>query len=332
MMTDAARAVTGDAGRRAIRARAIDLAGRYAAAATTLAVLLFAAAVTPSFYRPGNLYSVAIQAAVLGVVVVGQTLVLLIRGLDMSVSAVMGLSAAIVVASATGASSMRMLLLAAVIAVAVGLANGLLVTKRNVPPFIATFAMLILVGGARLAYTHGQTSGSVPSWVRALGSGAVLGVPLALITWVALGLAAFVMLRFTVWGRWVYAAGTNPEAARHSGVPVDRVVVAAFVLASLCALLGGLMLSGFLGYVDQGLGVDANLNSIAAAIIGGVAFSGGRGGVLGAAIGALLLTILVNVVVVAGLAVHWEYVVEGAVLVVAVTIQGLRDRWVSAGS
>jgi ribose/xylose/arabinose/galactoside ABC-type transport system permease subunit len=99
------------------------------------------------------------------------------------------------------------------------------------------------------------------------------------------------------------------------------------VICALCALIGGLLLSGYLGYVDQTVGNNVGLNSITAAIIGGVAFSGGRGGPIGSAIGAVLMTVLVNVVVVAGLAEYWQYIVVGVALVLAVTIQGLRDRW-----
>jgi len=128
-------------------------------------------------------------------------------------------------------------------------------------------------------------------------------------------------------GAWIHAAGANPEAARYSGVPVGAVTVSAYVVCAVCAMVAGLLLSGYLGYVDQNLGLNGNLNSIVTAIIGGVAFSGGRGGVMGATIGAVLLTVLVNLVVVAGLAVYWQLIATGLVLVLAVTIQGLRDRW-----
>lgn len=105
------------------------------------------------------------------------------------------------------------------------------------------------------------------------------------------------------------------------------MTVSAYVVCAVCAMVAGLLLSGYLGYVDQNLGLNGNLNSIVTAIIGGVAFSGGRGGVMGATIGAVLLTVLVNLVVVAGLAVYWQLIATGLVLVLAVTIQGLRDRW-----
>lgn len=316
------------AGRRtSTRVTVIDWLSRYAAVSTTAVVLAVAVVATPSFYSSGNLRTVTLQASVLGVVVLGQTLALLVRGLDMSVSAVVALTGVVAVtATASGAYASSLLTVAA-LATVVGLANGLLITWRKVPPFVATFAMLIVIGGARLAYTHGQTSGSVPAWLRTLGSGSLLGVPIPAIIWVGLGAILWFALAHTTWGRYIYSVGANPEAARHGGVPVGLVTVSAYVLCALCAMLAGLMLSGYLGYVDQNLGANVNLNSIAAAIVGGVAFSGGRGGVLGAAVGALLLTILINLVVVAGLPIYWQLIAQGLVLVFAVTIQGLRDRW-----
>ena len=211
-------------------------------------------------------------------------------------------------------------------ALAVGLVNGLLVTWRRVPPFVATFAMLIVVNGARLAYSRGQSAGSAPAWVSELGSGAIAGLPIPVAIWLVLFLILAVALRWTTWGRWLYAAGTNREAARHAGVPVSLVVTSTYFVTAAAAALAGILLSGHVGYVDNTLGINHNLNSMAAAIIGGVAFSGGRGGVFGSAMGALLLTIMVNLLVVMGFDLFWQQIVQGAVLVIAVLIQGLRQR------
>jgi ribose/xylose/arabinose/galactoside ABC-type transport system permease subunit len=303
-----------------------DWLSRYAAGTTLVVLLLVAAVVTPSFYSSGNIRTVALQTSVIGVVVLGQTVALLVRGLDMSVNSVVAFSGVLVVSAGKPGMVVWFLLLAVLIAAVVGLANGLLVTWRAVPPFIATFAMLIVVGGVRPAYTHGQTSGSVPSWLRQLGAGSVAGVPVPVIVWLVMAVLLWAALRGTHWGRWIYASGTSPEAARHAGVPVAPVMVSAYVLCALCAMVAGLLLSGYLGYVDQNLGANLNLNSLTAAIVGGVSFSGGRGSVWGASIGAVLMAVLVNVVVVAGLPAYWQYIAMGVVLVLAVAIQGLRDR------
>lgn len=308
--------------------RAVDLAGQWAAPVASLVVLLFAALLVPNFYDPGNLTTVAIQAAVLGIVAVGQMLVLLVAGLDLSVNAVLGLGAVIVIANQQGFSPVTVLE-ALGIALGVGLANGLLVAWRKVPPFIATFGMLIFVQGARLAYTHGQASGNVPNWLRVVGIGQIGPLPNATLAWIVILLLAGGILTATRYGRYVYAVGANYEAARYAGVPTREVVVACYVACSVLALIAGLVLSGYIGYVDQRLGTDFNVNSIAAAIIGGTTFSGGRGNPVGTAAGAILLSILLDLVVVAGLPINWQLAVQGAVLVVATAIQGMRGHLLS---
>jgi ribose transport system permease protein len=308
--------------------RTVDLAGQWAAPVASAVVLLLAAVFVPKFYEPGNLTTVAIQASVLGIVAVGQMLVLLVAGLDLSVNAVLGLGAVIVISNQQGFSVLTVLE-AFGIAVAVGLANGLLVAWRKVPPFIATFGMLIFVGGARLAYTHGQASGNVPSWLRVVGIGQLGFMPNAAQAWILILLLVGGILLFTRYGRYVYAVGANSEAARYAGVPTREVVVACYIACSVLALVGGLVLSGYIGYVDQRLGTDFNVNSIASAIVGGTTFSGGRGNPLGTAAGAILLSILLDLVVVAGISINWQLAVQGVVLVLATAIQGMRGHLLS---
>jgi ribose/xylose/arabinose/galactoside ABC-type transport system permease subunit len=309
--------------------RTVDLIGQWAAPGATLLVLLVAALAVQAFFRPANLTTVAIQVAVLGIVAIGQTLVLLVRGIDLSVNSVLALGAVIVVQTESGGSTAATFLEACLLALLIGLANGLLVTKRRVPPFIATFGMLVFVAGARLAYTSGQASGTVPDWMRAIGVGQLGFIPAATILWLAITALISAILHLTRFGRWVYAVGGNPAAARYAGLPVDAVVIACYATCSLLALVAGLVLSGYIGYVDLRLGSDFNLNSIAAAIVGGTTFTGGRGHLLGTAAGVILLTVLLNLVVVAGLPINWQFAMQGLVLIVATAIQGFRERLLS---
>src|SRR5581483_7209967 len=136
----------------------------------------------------------------------------------------------------------------------------LLIAWRKVPPFIATFGMLIFVSGARLAYTHGQASGNVPAWLRVIGIGQLGPIPNALLAWILIALLVGGVLTFTRYGRFVYAVGADPEAARYAGVPTREVVLACYVVCSLLALCAGLVLSGYIRYVDQRLGTDFNVN------------------------------------------------------------------------
>ncbi|MGH2655399.1 MAG: ABC transporter permease [Actinomycetota bacterium] len=306
--------------------RAVDWASRYAVYAFIAIVLVVAGIVARNMFSTGNLSTIAIQAATLGVVTLGQMLVLLVRGIDLSVGAVMAIGAILVVETQAGRSIGLAFLLALALALAIGLVNGLLVAKRKVPSFVATLGMLILVEGARLAYTKGQASGLVPDILGIFNTGRIGFLPLGAIGWIALSILAALVLQRTRLGRMIYATGSNPQAARLAGVPTDRIVIAMFVASSVLALFAGLLLSGYIGYVDQHLAAGYNLNSITAAVIGGTSFAGGRGTVSGTMAGVVLVTIIVSVVVAAGLPVELQFVLQGLVLIAAVVLQGLRTR------
>ncbi|MFN2176259.1 MAG: ABC transporter permease [Anaerolineales bacterium] len=304
---------------------AVDLAGQWAAPIMICIVLILAAIYAPAFYNPTNLRTVAIQFAVLGIVAVGQTLVLLVRSIDLSVSAVLALGAVIVVQTEAGNSILISLIQALAIAAAIGLINGILITKRGVPPFVATFGMLVFIQGARLAYSKGQASGTVPDLLRTISIEPVGFIPAALIVWLIVNIIFIFILKYTRFGRWIYAVGGNPFSSRYAGINVDWVMIAAHTICSVLAILGGLLLSGYIGYVDLRLGADYNMNSIAAAIVGGTTFTGGRGNLFGTAAGVALLVLLLNLVVVLGLSINWQLAMQGLVLVLAVSLQGFRQ-------
>ena len=176
------------------------------------------------------------------------------------------------------------------------------------------------------AYSHGQASGTVPELLRTISIYPIgFNIPAAIVVWLLVNLAALFMLKLTPIGRWIYAVGGNPAAARYAGIKIDGVVIGAHFLCSMCALLGGLMLSGYVGYLDLNLGADYNTNSIAAVVVGGTTFSGGRGNLYGTAAGVILLVLLLNLVVVMGLPINWQLAMQGIVLVAATALQGFRQ-------
>ncbi len=305
--------------------RTVDLAGQWAAPITIVIVMIIAAIYAPAFFNPSNLKTVAIQVAILGVVAIGQTLVLLTRSIDLSVSAVLALGAVMVVQTQAGRSIVVSLVTAFAVAAFIGLANGFLITKRQVPPFVATFGMLFFIQGARLAYTKGQASGTVPDLLRLISIEQVGPLPAALLVWLIINAAVFFVLKYTRFGRWIYSVGGSPSASSYAGIKVDMVMIVAHVVCSMFAMLGGLLLSGYIGYVDLRLGADYNTNSIAASIVGGTTFTGGRGNLFGTAAGVILMIMLLNLVVVLGLSIHWQYAAQGAVLVLATALQGFRQ-------
>jgi ribose/xylose/arabinose/galactoside ABC-type transport system permease subunit len=294
--------------------------------ALALAILV-SALMSPAFYKFSNILNVLRAAAVLGVVSIGQTLVILGGGIDLSVGAVMG-TVAIAVSEITGGKDDAVALaIVACLAIGagVGFLNGLLITKRNIPPFVCTLGMLIFVEGARFAWTKGIISGRPAPFVRVLAS--IIGpIPVPVVIMVVLAVIVALMLKKAPFGRQLYATGGNREAARFSGIDVERVSILTYVLCGFFAAIAGLILSGYIGYGDRYLGRGFDLDSIGAVVVGGTSFAGGRGGIGGTLAGVLLLTILFNIVFILNLQVHYQYFIKGAVIIGAVLLYSIQTR------
>lgn len=281
----------------------------------------------PGFYHADNIFNLLRQASMLGIVAIGQTLVLLVAGIDLSVGAVIGMTVVVIAEFGRGGPLQLLFAIALVfvLCLIIGGTNGTLITVRRMPPFIATLAMGVVVEGARLAYTHGLQSGEIPDALRPLGLAGVAFVPYCFLLWVVLAGGLWVALTRMSYGRQVYATGINRVAARLSGIRVDRVVLSTYVLCSLLAGVAGLVLSAWVGFVDRYLGRGYDLDSIAAAVVGGTSFVGGRGGIPGTVAGVFFLTILLNLLVLTGINPELQFVVKGVVIVGAIALYGFRS-------
>ena len=229
---------------------------RFALPALLVALVATATALQPSFLSGGNLQNILTQASPLLIVTMGQAVVMLVRGLDLSVASLMATMA--VVATAFNASDdfaiPMIFAIVVVLSAIVGLANGLLVTRRKVSPFIATLAMMIVLQGLRFAYTKGAPAGSLPQGFRYLGAGRLWGFPVNLILFALLFAIFWVVLSKTSLGRRIYIVGGNPRAAELVGLNSDRITIVGYVLCSVLAGLGGLLLVGYVGTVDNWVG------------------------------------------------------------------------------
>ncbi len=287
------------------------------------AVLVLAAITTPGMYSTASMRLVLFQIGIIGITAVGQTLVLLTAGIDLSVGAVIGLASVIVAEQAGpgGAHLATGIVLALAAGAAVGMVNAGLVLGRGVPPFVATFATFVLIQGSITAWTHGAPSGNIPDALSSFGAGQPLGVPSA--AWVFFGIAllAYVVLSRTTVGRRLYAAGANPRATTMTGIRITWLFTAAYVISALLAVVAGLIYSGYVGHVDAQLSHSLNLDSIAAAVIGGVALTGGRGGIGNTLSGVVLLALLLIWMVQLGAGAGGQLIVEGVVILLAAWLQ-----------
>lgn len=290
-----------------------------------LALVVFLGFANEFFLTPRNLLNVGRQASVVAIVALGQALVIIARGLDLSVGSVLGLSAVVsaYVAQATGNQSLA-LLAGLGTGAAVGLVNGGLFTRLNINPFIATLGTLSIARGLALLITGGIPIPFNTDFANFLGAGRIYTVPVSLILMLLLALAFHIFASRTRIGRNIYAIGDSPTAARLAGINVEGTRLLVFVLCGMLAGLGGMILGGNLASANPDLGRGYELDVIAAVILGGTALSGGRGSILGVVLGALLMALLSNAFVLLGMSAHWQVVSKGLVIIFAVGIDGIR--------
>ncbi len=285
-------------------------------------LIAVSAIISPVFLAPRNISTLLKQAASLGIAAVGQTFVILTGGIDLSVAAVIALMSVLAANLMQGQDSLVLpiTLLCLGIATAIGLFNGLIVTKLKIPAFVATLGTVLIVQGFRFLYTGGAPKGSIPEALRFFGRGAIGPVPTAVFLWAGIALVAAIVLRQTTFGRRVYAVGGSRDTAHLSGVNVDRIVIATYTISSFLAGVAGLVLTGYIGLADNWLGRGYELDSIAAVVVGGTVLEGGKGGVLGSVVGVLIILILYNLVLLLALDEETQRIVKGVAIILAVAL------------
>jgi ribose/xylose/arabinose/galactoside ABC-type transport system permease subunit len=325
-------------------ARAVTLAGGRGGALIILFLLIVAfTIVTPDFLTVNNLINILRQYSVLMILAVGQTLVIVSRGIDLSVASTAALSGSMMgVAYAYWAwPEPASLLVGLAAGVAVGAFNGFVITRLDVPDFIATLGTFVAVRGIALLVTDGLPvpdferaveGRTLPGTISTLGVDSVLGMPLIAVVALVCALIGGFILSRTKLGRSAYAIGGNTEAARMSGIKVERSKMWIYVFSGLLAAVGGFMLTGRQASANALMGEGLELQSIAAVVIGGTNLFGGEGRMSGTAIGVLIIGVLSNGLSIAGVAEFWQRVVNGLIIVAVVALDQWRRRAARAAS
>jgi ribose transport system permease protein len=299
--------------------RALLQERREASVAAMLVVIFVLLSLTsPFFLTERNLFNVARQLSVVAIVALGQALVIIAGGIDLSVGSVIGL-AAVLAAMTAGATGSPALGIVAALGIGglTGLLNGTLVTRARINPFITTLGTLSVARGTALLITNGNPQ-RFDNWAAFLGGGRIFEVPVQFILLVLLTACVWIFSVRTRWGRDTYAVGDNPRAARIAGLNVAFTRTLVFVISGLLAGLGGLLLAGMLSNANPNLGLGYELDVIAAVILGGVALSGGRGSIGGVVIGAALMGLLRNAFVLLNVSGYWQTITIGLVVIIAV--------------
>jgi ribose transport system permease protein len=285
--------------------------------------------ITPNFLKPINLGNILAQTAVIAIVAMGQQIVILTRGIDLSVGSNLALATVVGGLVYQQVDSTVLVALAMVLSGAlIGAVNGVVYVFGRLPhPFIITLATLSICRGIALAIAPGHTTmRGMPDAIEALGSSSFFGIPASTFVVLAVALCVLVLLKAMVWGRWLYAVGGAPESARGMGIPVRGVLVSAYVLSGLCAGIGGVVLAGRTAASSPLYGNLLELDTIAAVIIGGASFLGGRGHLGHALVGAVMIGVIRNALNLAGVNVYIQMIAIGLIIVVAVEADVLRNH------
>jgi erythritol transport system permease protein len=310
-----------------------------------IAVTLFFALMAPNFVSVANAIIISKHVAINAILAIGMTYVILTGGIDLSVGSIVGLTG--MVAGGLLAHGIQLPMLGIVIypnvvevvgiallvGTAIGAINGLLVTKLGVAPFIATLGTLYVARGAALLLSGGSTFSNLVGkedlgnqGYPIIGSGNVLGIPVSVLILIVLALVAAYVAQRTPFGRKVYAVGGNERAAALSGVRVDRIKIAVYMISGFCAAVVGLIVSSQLVASHPASGETFELNAIAAAVLGGTSLSGGRGLIGGTIIGAFVIGVLSDGLVMMGVSEFWQMVIKGLVIIAAVVLDQLQRR------
>jgi ribose transport system permease protein len=299
-------------------------AGRFGLPLLVVGIAVITGLIEPRFWSLANLQNVARQLAPLQILVAGQIFAILCGGIDLSVASVLALSGVVGMISIPYIGLAGGLVVMAATGLAFGILNGLIIVGFSVSPLIVTLGMLSVAKGLALLLTGGLPLYSVPeSLVDSVGFGSVYGLPVSSILAFVIMLIGAVILRKTVFGRHVYAVGSNPIAARNSGVRVSRVLLRVYALTGLSAGIGAVVMTAWVSAAQPLAGEGLELQSLAAVVVGGVALTGGSGTMLQGFLGMLVLGLLSNALNMAGVSSFLQTLVVGIVILLAVIV----DRW-----
>jgi rhamnose transport system permease protein len=305
---------------------------RYREAGISIFILLLGFVVTlraPSFLTADNFNNILLNISILAIVALAQTMVIITHGIDLSVSAVIGLVAmmvAFVVKQNPEMPVIFSILLGMALGSVLGSFNGLIISRGNVPPIIATLGTLSIYRGLVFFYSQGTwiNSFELPRNFKMLSKGTPLGIPNIVIIAILVALVVYYFLNHTRTGRDIYAVGTNPDAALFAGIRKERIIFLVYVLSGLLAGLAAVLWVSRFESAQTNTGSGFELQTVAAAVVGGVSISGGVGTVPGVLLGALLLGVIQNSLTLIRISPFWQLAAQGLLILIAV----ISDKWI----
>ena len=322
------------AGEGGLRERLSGAVSQLAAAGALIVVFVFLSFASPVFLSADNLFNIGSQTAVVAVLAIGVTLVIITAGIDLSVGSVAALSGVLgVMMMADAGLPVPLAIIGGTLVGAIcGFVNGFLVSFAGLNPFIATLGMLTVARGLTYIFTNAVAVFGTPNSFRLLGQGVIGPIPIPILVVLIIAVVGYFVLMRTKLGRYAYAIGSNPEAARLSGIPIRRYLTSVYVISGALAGFGGMIAASRVNSGQPNYGIGLELDVIAAAVIGGASLFGGQGSVVGTLIGAFLIALIRNGSVLMDVNTFYQQVIIGVVIWLAVFWDQYRRRRLSAAS
>ncbi|ALS23356.1 MULTISPECIES: ABC transporter permease [Paenibacillus] len=293
-----------------------------------LLLCVFFSISTEQFLRMDNIQNIFLQSAIMGIVAIGMTYVIITAGIDLGVGSIVAVTGMVIAGMInSGVPIIAAILAGLLIGMISGIINGFFITRFHMAPFIVTLGMMAAARSVTLVYSDAQTiSVYKDPFLQYLRMGKIAGIPVMILITAVLFLIAGYVLSNTVFGRHVYAIGSNKKAAEVSGIPVKRIEMMVYVIAGTLAAVGGLMMTARLGSGTPLAGVNLELMAIAAVVIGGTSLSGGRGTIFGTLIGVLLINVLNTGMNLMNISSHYQGLIMGAVILLAALIDSVSNK------
>ena len=296
---------------------------------TFTVLIILSGILSPKILEPSHIMDMLKNGSVLGIVAIAQTLLILIRGIDLSVGANIIFIMLLVDGISMGNpdKTFLVIVIALIAGALIGLLNGILVVKLKIEPLVGSLGVMSLITGISYIYTKGFGKGTATPVISFLGSGKILGfLPVSVIIWAVISVIIIVVLKKTVFGRYIYAVGSNPKSASIAGINVSKVSLLVYAISGFLVAIAGIVWAGYLGVPSLSGAEYFPLDSIAAVIIGGTTFAGGKGGIGGSIVGSLIIGFLASLLNIMGLGHFWKLILQGIIILLLVFSYTGRSR------
>lgn len=303
----------------------LPIANKYSAVLALFIITLYGVLFVPNFLASTNLTAIMFQYSIIGFLALGQLLVIITGGIDLSQGSFVALTSVVLATAMNTAGLFPSMLIAIFACSGLGLLTGLIVAKTNIPPFVATLGMLGIGRGLAKFVANAKPVPITDPTIRSIGRETIFGVPVSFVLWIAAAVIMIYFLRNRRLGRYIYAVGSSEESSRLAGINIQKVKIFVYFMSALLTAFGAIIWAARLGSGSPIGGSNYEMESIAAVVVGGASLAGGAGSVVGTMAGVLLFGVINSILNLSGISPFWQGAIKGAIILLAVILSQIQQ-------